>query len=37
MTWNVSFGLAVVSALIGTEIVWVSVPGLKVKVPEVVL
>ena len=28
-------GLAVVSGMIGTEIVWLSVPGLKVSVPDV--
>ena len=35
MTWNVRLGLAVVSGMIGTEIVWLTVPGLKVSVPEV--
>ena len=35
LTWKVSLALAVVSGRIGTEMVWLTVPGLKVKVPEV--
>ena len=35
LTWKVRLGLAVVSGRIGTEIVWVSVPGLNVRVPDV--
>ncbi len=33
-TWKVRLGLAVVSGRIGTVIVWESVPGLNVKVPD---
>ncbi len=34
---KVKFGFAVVSARIGTEIVWLNVPGLNVSVPDVAL